>query len=840
MNPFSKKKRNQSLYDILTPEEIEELKESTANEKPISPYVLTKDEIEHEDENKTFFPDISPFEELKKRIMGEETEEFTDEVVFTNFSVNTEIFEEAEEETAQEEPKEDVAVQLSAFDDITGPYPEVNEEEEKEEDNELTLFQMCIPFLTDNDGELPKEEPLYVLDSVEKILGIEENDNVTIKEIPLGEEETVVTKMEDLAKTQVISDIEIISSQEVTEPKSEDTQSFTKTMPVIVTPEGLQNSCEIDISPEMLKKDSLKSDFSGISEKDPDDDFIPSFEYSGINETKKTRKLLHKIRKNRFLMMLLSIFAFLFVGITTIVTQNSAGKNIAALVIGFIGAAASVFSAYDCAKALPSLFTKRTESDTLFFFTQLFTLTGMVFAAFSGLDSIVILGLSLSLCTSTLTRNIFLFKKASYIYQNFRIVSARGEKYTVSLIDDKPTTFAMAHRAIDGDVLVAAARETSFPQNFMRNSTVDRDLNSLVRIVLLAGIAITALFSVVVGFYHSDFSSSVISFSALSSLLCPFILFGTNTLPLSSANAKLNKLGGAVLGIKSALKLEECNALALDSCNIFPKGSINLYSLKILNENNLEETIAIAAAITETIKSPLYPIFKAATETNSEINIPVADSIKYEERLGITGWVGDSRVFIGNRALMLAHEIPVGDAAEDKRLLSEGYFPVYLARDGKACALLAVSYEPQKNIAKQLQRITEMGITLLINNCDQNICEEMLCDYFELYADSVKIMSGSGVHMYKNAVTKTENDNANGVMTGRPDALAGIIGCSVKIKKSHTLLVAACLISIAVGFVYFAYSHFLLSSLFVSAFDILLFKLATLAVTLIAYLFTKP
>ena len=26
MNPFSKKKRNQSLYDILTPEEIEELK----------------------------------------------------------------------------------------------------------------------------------------------------------------------------------------------------------------------------------------------------------------------------------------------------------------------------------------------------------------------------------------------------------------------------------------------------------------------------------------------------------------------------------------------------------------------------------------------------------------------------------------------------------------------------------------------------------------------------------------------------------------------------------------------------------------------------------------------
>ena len=50
MNPFSKKKRNQSLYDILTPEELAELKESTTIEKPLSPYVLTKDEIEHEEE----------------------------------------------------------------------------------------------------------------------------------------------------------------------------------------------------------------------------------------------------------------------------------------------------------------------------------------------------------------------------------------------------------------------------------------------------------------------------------------------------------------------------------------------------------------------------------------------------------------------------------------------------------------------------------------------------------------------------------------------------------------------------------------------------------------------
>ncbi len=840
MNPFSKKKRNQSLYDILTPEEIEELKESSAYEKPLSPYVLTKDEIEHEEENKTFFPNISPFEELKKKIIGQEenNDSLQDEIVFSTFSVNTEIFDVEEEEKTEEE-NSDYGVQLSVFDDITGPYPEEAEENvEDGEQGEVSLFQMCMPFLTDNDGELPKEEPLYILDSVEKILGIEDDDKVEIEEIQLGEEEEVVTTMEDLTKTQVISDIEMIAKTEDAEETQEDTLSFTKTIPVVVTPKGLEHSCEIDISSEILKKTPPKAEFEQIKEADPDEDFIPNYEYTGAKNIKGVRKKLLLNRRNRFLMLFAAVIAFIVVGITAISVQSE--KSTAAVVASFIGAAISLFAGYDCVLALPSLFTKRCMNDVIFFFCELFTFSGMVFATALKLSAITVSGLALLLVTNTLARNIFLFKNSLYIYKNFRLATSKGTKHAVSLIDDSPTTFAMAHRAIDGDILVAAAQETDFLKDFIKNSTIDRDLHSLTRIVALASIILNALFSLVIGFYHSDFTSGVIAFSVLSSLFCPFILFGVNTLPLSSACSKLNKLGGAITGVKSAIKLEECNAVALDCDAIFPKGSVKLHTLNILSENNLEETIAIAAAITQTVKSPLYPIFKAATETNSEVDIPVADSIKYEERLGITGWVGDSRVFIGNRALMLAHEIPVGDAQEDKRLLSEGYFPVYLARDGKACALLAVSYEPQKSVTKQLQRITGMGITLLINNCDQNICEEMLCDYFELFTDSVKIMGGSGVHMYKNATAKKESADSFGFLTGKADALAGIIGCSVKIKKANLLLVAACIISIVVGFVFFAYNHFLAASLFISAFDILLFKLATLILTLIAYLFTKP
>ena len=38
------------------------------------------------------------------------------------------------------------------------------------------------------------------------------------------------------------------------------------------------------------------------------------------------------------------------------------------------------------------------------------------------------------------------------------------------LIDDTPTTFAMTHRAIEGDALVAAPQQFGFAKNFMKNS----------------------------------------------------------------------------------------------------------------------------------------------------------------------------------------------------------------------------------------------------------------------------------------------------------------------------------------------------------------------------------
>jgi hypothetical protein len=171
--------------------------------------------------------------------------------------------------------------------------------------------------------------------------------------------------------------------------------------------------------------------------------------------------------------------------------------------------------------------------------------------------------------------------------------------------------------------------------------------------------------------------------------------------------------------------------------------------------------------------------------------------------------------------------------------MREGYFPVYLACDGRALALFVLRYIPDANIAKELDRISAMGLTLLINNCDQNISEEMICDYFDLYSDSVKIMSGSGVHMYKTAVNYTENMSTGAAVKGGAAAMAATVYAANRVKHAVSVLQVIHIISIVLGIVLFAYAIFG-SSNYISPLFIVLYQLICFVISYIAYLFTKP
>jgi hypothetical protein len=133
-----------------------------------------------------------------------------------------------------------------------------------------------------------------------------------------------------------------------------------------------------------------------------------------------------------------------------------------------------------------------------------------------------------------------------------------------------------------------------------------------------------------------------------------------------------------------------------------------------------------------------------------------------------------------------------------------------------------------------------MGVTLLINNCDPNITEEMLCDYFGLYKDLVKIMSNAGVHMLKNATGEVQDCSAPAAYKGSHLNTIRIINCASRIKSSNTILTIMYVLFAILGImgsVYAAFSGFMTMP---SQTTVLLYALGTTLLSIIGFLIRKP
>jgi hypothetical protein len=168
--------------------------------------------------------------------------------------------------------------------------------------------------------------------------------------------------------------------------------------------------------------------------------------------------------------------------------------------------------------------------------------------------------------------------------------------------------------------------------------------------------------------------------------------------------------------------------------------------------------------------------------------------------MGISGWFDDRRVFVGNRVLMEAHGFENLPPIElDKKIMRKGYFPVYLVSDNVPCALLIIKYSPDEEIAYELRRLCNTGTTVLIDNCDPNISEEMICDYFGLFSESVYVMSKQGSAAFENISNAHKDISAGAAYKGNICGLFATLTASINIKRSIFSMTLLYIIFVVLG-----------------------------------------
>lgn len=863
MGIFSRNNDKDDFFQIIDAGESTEKGNNYGGNNSSVSHALTPEEIlSGNTQSLTSADGDSPLEALKKRMMN-------------NSSANTDA-----EPTENENRSENVS--SVPITDNKNSVPENSSLNDNGGEKGKTLLEKCMPYIVDDNGKKPDDEkPAYNLESVADIL--KSDSKKTIERLSrkyeitfddLGrygvndnKKESPAQSIEDESKPESfseelnfgesrgslpdISDIDnaVLPKDEASAEKLPEETGTIRFTPV--TDDDF-NTSHISVSSQTRSID-LTGEFvtqntdSGNNAEDLEteleasefEEYVPKEEYSSPEDTKKFLRSLSLSKRNRFLKLTVSVVLALIIALfrlpllSSFLVSNTRICMIicTCLLCGIIGAN------YDIFRAFSGIFTRRSSPDIC----ACFAVIGVAaYTAFGFYINEITLDLMLLSAVILAVRSIGAFIKASYMLSNFKQICTSAPKRGIKLINDNAVTFAMAKDAVEGDVLIAAPQRTDFINDYMKYSTFGIFLSGRLPAVT----AVSVLLAVICGIFSAAYYGGMIyGFYSAAVILCIAAvptLFLIDVLPLYSASKRLNRCGAMIAGKAGAESLEMANAVVFSSEDLFPSGTVTLHNMKVLSENNIDETIIRAASLTEAVGSPLTNIFKKIAGNSNITALPDSDTVKYEDRMGVSGWVDNQLLFIGNRTLMEAHGISVPDVSLDKKILRKGYFPVYLASENKAVALIVVQYSVNPEIAHQMRRITALGITVLVNNTDPNLSEEMICDYLGLYEDSVKVISSAGRHMYKNATVKVKSASAPAAYKGNPLGLASLITSASKIKKSNLLLSVFYIIASVIGAAVFIYTSFAGSGSMLGSTAVMLYGIVCTAVSYILYLTERP
>ncbi len=422
--------------------------------------------------------------------------------------------------------------------------------------------------------------------------------------------------------------------------------------------------------------------------------------------------------------------------------------------------------------------------------------------------------------------------KLKRLAKGLQIIATSETKNAVVLAEEKAAKI-MASGLVDGEVVGLCATETVNLQNFVKNSSYKSPFDLKVKVLFFVGLAVAAAAGIAGGLL-GGFGAGITLATAVMCCCYPASALLSAEMPMNRIVNRLFNKGAVLAGFKGAYDINLSNVVAINTSDLFPEGSVKLYNMKTLGENELGPTLTAAAAVAIAAKSPLAGIFRGMVGVSDE-QLPKVNGVQYEDKMGISGWIGDNTVLIGNRNLMQGHSVAVPPASVDQKILKAGYFPVYIACKGIPCLLFIVKYEADPNVTAELKKLCSTGMTVLVNPQDPNASDAMICDYFGIPDDALKCMKHNGRVVYERQTAPKENVSAPALYGEDVTGYFSAITSSININSIIAILTAVFVVSAVLGTLLLIYLAIMGKLSIVTAFSItvyqLIFMLASAIVT---------
>ena len=329
---------------------------------------------------------------------------------------------------------------------------------------------------------------------------------------------------------------------------------------------------------------------------------------------------------------------------------------------------------------------------------------------------------------------------AAVVKDNFELITAGVEHSAAYRLQNMELTRLLAEGREEESPVLLVSRPTSLIKGFLRKSAArprsDYGLQKLAW--ALSGVALVAALAVYLR--EKDLLLAVSGLAAVFCLGAPLcaVLFSALCSRMQQRSAA--RVGAVVPGWGAVEELGKINTIVVGAKDLFPRGSVVLQGIKTFEKERIDLAILYAASVLVAGCDTLRDVFLNIIQNKTEMLYPVENLVNERGR-GFTAWINGSRVILGNRNMMTAHDIDIPSLDYENRYTKGEKQPVYLAVSGKLFGMFVVDYRAGKETASVLRVLQQSGISLLVHSDDFSVTGPLVEKVYRLRQGSVKVLT---------------------------------------------------------------------------------------------------
>ena len=527
--------------------------------------------------------------------------------------------------------------------------------------------------------------------------------------------------------------------------------------------------------------------------------FVPvhTEEFTDAGNRKEMFRAIKTARTRAFVsMIILAAFALILL-ITDLAAKISAGNNggfftvmggsVNALVIFNL-----VFLLLSCVVILPelkngavSVLKLRPKTDALLLLLMI-SAVGQTAAAFftqlkTAYDFQLLAPAAVVVCVPFFLAKVFYYDNAR---QCFKTISAKSEKSYLRKVTDRELKARLGCTDEKNTVYTGKTRHISgFPASI--ESSARSEMPATRISALLGGVSLIA--AIVTLIMKKSVVCGLTSLTLCLSLSLPVCCLVAAGFFLSRANAKLSLKSSFIQSFDDTKAFSAIDTVACDAAEVFDAHITGCVPARGVNE---KQARFAAATVASGAGSLIKKVFADDIDTYSD-RIPRAKNTIYEDKLGLSAYVGGCTVLLGNRELLTNHNVSL---PEDDFAPTDDEKALYLSMEGHFTAMFTVKYNVNKDVQQGIAALVNNGAALLLGTTEPNITDSAAEALLGLGENSVRIMGSNAAKKLAEAKTAVADSEDAGAVFGESFlSFARVATQAIRLDSIKTASRAICL-----------------------------------------------